>query len=192
VTTVMLTGDCEETAQVVRAQAGIEVAHAAMKPKDKLRAIQEMRRDGVTGMLGDGVNDGPALAAADVGIAMGVAGTAMASEAAGVVLMTNDLRRLADAVGSARLTTRTLRYSVAFALLIKAAPLALLFVPSAADGYLIATAVGSDVLGILVVLTAAMSLLSPTRRAAAPKFAATPCTNNESSLAGPAMYVGIE
>ena len=177
----MLTGDSEVTAQAVRAQAGIEEAHAGMKPNDKLDAVKALRYKNVVGMLGDGVNDGPALAAADVGIAMGVGGTAMASQAAGVVLMTNDLRRLADAVVSARHTVRVLRMSVAFALLIKVLPLVLMFTAAAADGYLIAAAVGSDVVGIGVVLVAAMSLLGQ-QLVAAPRFAASPCKNNESSM----------
>ena len=187
VSVTMLTGDCETTAQAVRAQAGIERVQAGMKPASKLEAVKAMRREGVTGMLGDGVNDGPALAAADVGIAMGVCGTAMATQAAGVVLMTNDLRRVADAITSARHTTRVLRASVIFSLVIKILPLVLMFVRSAAESHLIAAAVGSDVLGIIVVLAAAMSLFN--QRGSGSKFAGTPCTNNESSLAGPAVVL---
>merc|ERR1719393_1127128 len=105
----MLTGDSEVTAQAVRAQAGIEEAHAGMKPNDKLDAVKALRYKNVVGMLGDGVNDGPALSAADVGIAMGVGGTAMASHAAGVVLTSNDLRKVPDAVAGARHVTRVLK-----------------------------------------------------------------------------------
>ena len=177
----MLTGDAEVTALAVAAQANISTAHtqAGMKPQDKLAAVQALRKSGVTGMLGDGVNDGPALAAADVGIAMGVGGTALASEAAGVVLMTNDLRRVADAVSSAVHTTRVLRLTVTFALLIKLVPLSLMFSSGSAGDHLVATAVGSDVVGIIAVLGGAVSLLH--RRKAASKFAAEPCTNNETS-----------
>jgi P-type E1-E2 ATPase len=103
ITPRMLTGDADETARLVCAAVGILAPPCAgVKPSEKLEAIQEWRQTGVVGMVGDGVNDGPALAAADVGIAMGVQGTAMAAEAAGVVLMTNDLRKLADAVVAAR------------------------------------------------------------------------------------------
>ena len=107
----------------------------------------------------------------DVGIAMGVGGTALASKAAGVVLMSNDLRRVADAVHGARLTTRVLRASVTSALLLKLLPLVLIFsLPEDAEGFLVASAVGSDLVGIVLVLAAAMSLLrakarSPRRRA---------------------------
>ena len=184
----MLTGDCESTAQAVRVQAGIPSARAGMKPGEKLEVVREMCVHGVTGMLGDGVNDGPALAAADVGIAMGVSGTAMASQAAGVVLMTNDLRRLGDAVASARHTTRVLRMSVTFALLIKILPLVLMFINTTADSHLIAIAVGSDVVGIIVVLLAAMSLLD--RKTSSESFAGEPCKSNETSMTGPAVIGG--
>ena len=177
----MLTGDAEATAQAVRAALGIAHARAGMKPHEKLAAIQELRQRSVTGMMGDGVNDGPALAAADVGIAMGVNGTALASAAAGVVLMTNDLRRVCDAILSARRTTSTLKGSVAAALSLKIVPLVLMFALRHAEGFLIAAAVGSDVVGLMIVLLAAMALVSP-KTARQPQFAATACSNNETSL----------
>ena len=183
VTTTMLTGDAEGTAQAVRAQAGIASAISCMKPDEKLDKVRALAKEGVVGMLGDGVNDGPALAAADVGIAMGVGGTALASQAAGIVLMTNDLRRVADAIVGARYTTRTLRVSVAIALLLKLLPLVLIFTLShSAEGLLVATAVSSDLVGIVLVLLGAMSLLG-----AKPKFATTPCTNSQNSMEGPAV-----
>ena len=174
-TTKMLTGDAERTAQAIRALAGIEEAQAEMKPQEKLAAVRASQARVCTGMVGDGVNDGPALAAADVGIAMGVHGTAIASAAAGVVLMTNDLRRLADAVRGARLTTLVLKCSVTFALVLKIVPLAVIFTVDS-DDFLIAFAVGSDVLGIMLVLVAAMTLLRTK-----PKYAAEPCDNNKTS-----------
>ena len=182
VTTTMLTGDCEETAQAVRAQAGIGIAVAGMKPAEKLEHIRGFGQQAVVGMVGDGINDGPALAAADVGIAMGVGGTAMASAAAGVVLMSIDLRRICDAIYVARLTSRTLRASVAATLLLKIVPLVLIFALADAEGYLIAAAVGSDVLGLIIVLAAAMQLLR-----VQPKYAAEPCANNDSALEGPTI-----
>ena len=174
---VMLTGDAEETAQAVAAQAGIEKVVAGVKPKEKLAAIEEMARRNTVGMMGDGVNDGPALAAADVGIAMGVQGTAMASQAAGIVFMSNDLRWLADAVRGSRHTSRTLVVSFATSILFKLAPLVLMFFPTAGD-YLLVAAVASDVAGILFVLLAALHLLRMK-----PKFWTGPCSNNEGQVA---------
>jgi len=185
--TTMLTGDSEGTAQAVRKQAGIASVCSGMKPHEKLERVRALAKDGVVGMVGDGVNDGPALAAADVGIAMGVGGTALASQAAGVVLMTNDLRRLADAVVGARLTTRMLRRSVAVALLLKLLPLVLIFtLPGSAEGVLVAAAVGSDLLGIALVLLGAISLLG-----ARPRFATTPCGNSKNSMEGPAVVTSV-
>jgi P-type E1-E2 ATPase len=183
VKTTILTGDCEETAQAVRAQAGIATAVAGMKPAEKLAMIKEFRREAIVGMVGDGVNDGPALAAADVGIAMGVHGTALASAAAGVVLMTNDLRRLADGIMGARRTARTLRNSVAIALLLKLLPFVLNFTAfEKAEGYLITASVGSDVLGIIIVLANAISLLGIRSQ-----YAVTPCANSALSMEGPTV-----
>jgi hypothetical protein len=170
----MLTGDAVETARLVCAAVGIlEPPCAGVKPSEKLAAIQEWRKAGVVGMVGDGVNDGPALAAADVGIAMGVQGTAMAAEAAGVVLMTNDLRKLADAVVAARRCTRVMMVSVAVALALKLVPFGLM-AAATADRYLIVVAVSSDVLGIAWVLMSAMSLLH-----IKPRFANSPCGANK-------------
>ena len=188
VRTTMLTGDADATAQAVRQQAGITEAVSGMKPAEKLKAIQAYREASVVGMIGDGVNDAPALAAADVSIAMGVDGTAMAAAAAGVVFMSNDLRRVADVVYGARLATFTLRISIAVSLALKLLPLVLIFtVLSEAEGYLIAAAVGSDVLGIAIVLAAALNLMNIKA-----KYAAAPCDNNASSLEGPAVISSTE
>lgn len=172
----MLTGDCEAQAQHVRNAVGIAVAHAAMRPQEKLFVVSQLRQDNIIGMVGDGVNDGPALAAADVGIAMGVAGTAMASEAAGVVLMTNDLRKIADAIVGAQHCCHVMNRSIAVALALKLVPLAIVFSVQG-HGFLTATAVGSDVLGIVFVLWQAVALLK-----IKPKFAATACSANEDDL----------
>lgn len=173
----MLTGDAEAHAQSVRAVVGIGEARAGMKPKDKLAAITELRLSRVVGMVGDGVNDGPALAAADVGVAMGVAGTAMAAEAAGVVLMTNDLRKIPDAIVGARRCCQVMQRSVVVALALKIVPLVVMFAVDG-HGFLTATAVGSDVLGIVFVLSQAAALLG-----IRPRFAASACSVNDMDIA---------
>ncbi|MEZ0362087.1 manganese-exporting P-type ATPase CtpC [Mycobacterium sp. pUA109] len=94
---VMLTGDHPETAEAVAGELGIEEWRAEVLPEDKLEVVRALQEDGyVVGMVGDGVNDAPALAAADIGIAMGLAGTDVAVETADVALANDDLNRLLD------------------------------------------------------------------------------------------------
>jgi len=93
----MLTGDHAETAAAVAAELGITEWRAEVMPEDKLAVVQELQRQGhVVAMVGDGTNDAPALAAADIGIAMGLAGTDVAVETADVALASDDLYRLLD------------------------------------------------------------------------------------------------
>ncbi len=98
----MLTGDRRDVAESIGEALGVDQVLAELTPQDKLAAIERSRREGVTIMVGDGVNDAPALAAADVGVAMGARGAAASSEAAGVVLLADRLDRLAEALGIAR------------------------------------------------------------------------------------------
>ncbi|OBF84507.1 copper-translocating P-type ATPase [Mycobacterium sp. 852002-51163_SCH5372311] len=94
---VMLTGDHPEIAEVVARELGIDEWRAEVMPEDKLEVVRELQNDGyVVGMVGDGINDAPALAAADIGIAMGLAGTDVAVETADVALANDDLHRLLD------------------------------------------------------------------------------------------------
>ncbi len=94
---VMLTGDHPEIAKVVADELGIDEWRAEVMPEDKLEVVRRLQSDGyVVGMVGDGVNDAPALAAADIGIAMGLAGTDVAVETADVALANDDLHRLLD------------------------------------------------------------------------------------------------
>ncbi|MDP3293488.1 MAG: heavy metal translocating P-type ATPase [Nevskia sp.] len=121
VTPVMLTGDNPATARTVAEQAGIADARGNLLPEDKLQAIVEMRdRYGPTAMTGDGINDAPALAKADIGIAMGGMGTDTAMEAADIVIMNDDLRSIPVAIRLSRKTHAVLWQNISLALGIKA------------------------------------------------------------------------
>jgi Cd2+/Zn2+-exporting ATPase len=114
----ILTGDAEGTAQAVALQTGIREVHAGLLPEGKLSLIREMREDGgIVAMVGDGINDAPALAAADVGIAMGRGGTDLAIETSDVVLLKNDLMLLPEAIRISRATSRNIRQNLMIALL---------------------------------------------------------------------------
>jgi Cd2+/Zn2+-exporting ATPase len=121
ITAVMLTGDNQATASAIAHQAGIAEARGNLLPQDKLDAIKSLQaRHGPTAMAGDGINDAPALAQADIGVAMGAAGTDTAMETADVVVMNDDLRRIAETVRLSRATHAVLWQNIALALGIKA------------------------------------------------------------------------
>jgi Cd2+/Zn2+-exporting ATPase len=117
---VMLTGDNARTGAAVANQVGIDEVHAHLKPDDKSRLITELARSGHVGMVGDGVNDAPALAAASVGIAMGTAGSDVALETADVALMADDLSKLTEALRIGRRTHRVVAQNIALSLVILA------------------------------------------------------------------------
>lgn len=120
VTPCMLTGDNLTTAQAIAKEAGIAQVQGNLLPEDKLAAIQTLHQQyGTTAMVGDGINDAPALVKADIGIAMGGAGTDIAMEAADVVIMNDDLRRLPELIQLSRATYNVLWQNIAFALGIK-------------------------------------------------------------------------
>jgi Zn2+/Cd2+-exporting ATPase len=113
--TVMLTGDNETVARAVAEQAGIDEFHASLLPEDKVRLLREIRgTHGPVMMVGDGVNDAPALANASVGVAMGAAGTDLALESAHCVLMGDDLEKVAYALALSRRAVRTVVVNLAF------------------------------------------------------------------------------
>jgi Cd2+/Zn2+-exporting ATPase len=114
---VMLTGDDRRTAQAIAAESGIDDVRAELLPEDKLQAIRELQASGhVVAMVGDGINDAPALAAADIGIAMGAAGTDIAIETADIALMADDLMKLPEAVRLSKATLGNIRQNVIIAL----------------------------------------------------------------------------
>ena len=127
INTVMLTGDNPHTAQAIAAQAGIDRAQGNQLPDDKLREVEQLSRNGKVGMVGDGINDAPALARADIGFAMGAAGTDTAIETADVALMDDDLRKIPTFVRLSRATAQVLMQNIVLALGIKAVFLVLTF-----------------------------------------------------------------
>ena len=127
---VMLTGDNQGTAQAVAATLGLDQFRAELLPADKVHAIEELRHTyGDIAMVGDGVNDAPAMAAATLGIAMGGIGTAAAMETADITLISDDLTRLAWLVRHARRTRRVVKQNLVCALGLK-----LVFIVLAAAG----------------------------------------------------------
>ncbi|KVR15012.1 hypothetical protein WK13_11500 [Burkholderia ubonensis] len=119
--TAMLTGDNPHTAQAIARQAGIDDARGNQLPEDKLAAVEELATSGAgaVGMVGDGINDAPALARADIGFAMGAMGTDAAIETADVALMDDDLRKIPAFVRLSRATHRVLVQNIGFALGVK-------------------------------------------------------------------------
>jgi len=117
---VMLTGDAEPTAQAIATSLNMTDVRASLLPAEKLMAIKDLRAQfGAVAMIGDGVNDAPALAAADVGIAMGGAGTDAALETADIALMSDDLTKLPYTIGLSRKTLRIIKENIIFALALK-------------------------------------------------------------------------
>jgi Cd2+/Zn2+-exporting ATPase len=119
---VMLTGDHAATARTIAAQVGVDEFRADLRPEDKVAAVADLkRRYGSVAMVGDGVNDAPALALADVGIAMGAAGSDVALETADVALMADELLKIPYALRLSRATLRNIRANLAISLVMKAA-----------------------------------------------------------------------
>ena len=116
--TVMLTGDNQRTAQALAQQAGIDDVRAGQLPEHKAQAIGELAAEAPTAMIGDGINDTPALATATIGIAMGATGTAAAIESADIAFTGHDLRLIPKALAHARRGRRIMTANIALALAI--------------------------------------------------------------------------
>jgi len=122
---VMLTGDNERAARAIADELGLDGFYAELMPEDKVKAVKEMQSvGGKVAMVGDGINDAPALAAADLGIAMGGGGTDVAIETADVVLISSEIGKLSYAIGLARATVGNMKQNIYFALLVAALLLA--------------------------------------------------------------------
>ncbi|KZV21233.1 hypothetical protein F511_26815 [Dorcoceras hygrometricum] len=161
--TVMLTGDSHAAAKHAQDQLGgsLDVIHAELLPEDKSTIVTELRKEGPTAMIGDGVNDAPALATADIGISMGVSGSALATETGDIILMSNDIQRVPKAARLAKKVRRKVIENVIISISTKAAIVAL----AIAGHPLVWAAVLTDVGTCLLVIFNSMLLLrgTPTR-----------------------------
>jgi Cd2+/Zn2+-exporting ATPase len=153
---VMLTGDSRSTAARIAEELGVDEVRADLLPDDKVKAVDELRgRFGPVAMVGDGINDAPALASADVGIAMGAAGSGTALETADVALMADELLKIPYALRLSRATLRNIQANLAISIVLKAA-----FIALAAGG--LATlwmAIVADTGASIIVIANALRLL---------------------------------
>lgn len=157
---VMLTGDTRPVAEAVGKATGIDEIHASLLPEDKLDAVTELQRQGHTiAMVGDGVNDAPALATANIGVAMGAAGSAVAVETADIALMGDNLLKLPEAIGLAKRTVNVMKQNIAIALITVVLLLAGVF----AGGVTMSIGMLVHEASVLVVIANAMRLLRNTR-----------------------------
>ena len=144
---VMLTGDNRTTAEAIAREVGIDEVHAELLPEDKVAVVERLvEKYGTVAMVGDGVNDAPAMARASFGIAMGAAGSDAAIETADIALMTDDLGRLPWLVRHSRRTLAVIRQNIGFSLAVKAAFVVLTFAGFATLWGAIAADVGASLL----------------------------------------------
>jgi Cd2+/Zn2+-exporting ATPase len=156
---VMLTGDNRVTAEAIAREVGIDEVHAELLPEDKVNKVDELvARYGTVAMVGDGVNDAPALARSTLGIAMGAIGSDAAIETADVALMTDDISKLPWLVRHSRRTLRIIRQNIAFSLGVKAMFVVLTFAGVAS----LWAAIAADVGALLLVVANALRLLRAT------------------------------
>ncbi|XP_074263598.1 putative inactive cadmium/zinc-transporting ATPase HMA3 isoform X2 [Silene latifolia] len=160
VRTVMLTGDNHVAAQQIQNQLNqaIDIVHVGLLPEDKAKIIEELKKDGVVAMVGDGINDALALATADIGISMGISGSALAMETGHVILMSNDIKKIPEAIQVSKRASRKIIENVIISFSTKGFVLAL-----AIAGYsMLLAAVLTDVGTCLLVIFNSMLLLKET------------------------------
>jgi len=152
----MLTGDNRPTAEVIAAHAGVDEACADLLPEDKVSVIADLvSRHGMTAMVGDGINDAPALARASIGIAMGVAGSDAAIETADIALLADDLRKIPWLIRHSRRAAAIIRQNITLSLAVKALFVLLTFAGHAS----LWAAIAADMGVTLVVVANALRLL---------------------------------
>ncbi len=155
---VMLTGDNEGTARAIAKEAGIDEVHAELLPEDKVAAVERLvKQYEHVAMVGDGVNDAPALARASLGLAMGAAGSDAAIETADIALMSDDLSKLPWLIHHSRRTLSIIRQNIAFSLAVKVLFVILTFAGSAS----LWAAIAADMGASLLVIANGLRLLSP-------------------------------
>ncbi len=153
---VMLTGDSQLVAHAIANATGVDEVRAGLLPEDKLDAVAELQANGhVVAMVGDGVNDAPALATADIGVAMGAAGSAVAVETADIALMGDNLLKLPEAISLAKRTVAVMRQNIAIALI----TVALLLGGVLFGGVTMAVGMLVHEASVLIVIANAMRLL---------------------------------
>src|SRR5215475_3172717 len=152
----MLSGDNQRTVNAIANQAGIDEAHGDLLPDQKIERIRALLAEHKqVAMIGDGVNDAPAMAAATIGIAMGAAGTDTAIETADIALMKDDLGKIAETVALGRRTVRIIQFNIAFTIVVK-----IVFLVLAVLGYTsLWLAIAADTGATLVVIANALRLL---------------------------------
>jgi Cd2+/Zn2+-exporting ATPase len=182
---VMLTGDSPLVAHAVAARTGVDEVHAGLLPEDKLAIVARLQHEGhVVAMIGDGVNDAPALAAADIGVAMGAAGSAVAIETADIALMGDNLLRLPEAISLSRRTVSVMRQNITIALV----TVTLLLLGVLLGGVTMALGMLVHEASVLIVIANAMRLLRPRQgwsdaRPSSSPFRTTGHSHNEALVA---------
>jgi Cd2+/Zn2+-exporting ATPase len=153
---IMLTGDAPLVAKAIGEATGVDEVHAGLLPEDKLVVVQELQRQGhIVAMVGDGVNDAPALATANIGVAMGAAGSAVAVETSDIALMGDNLLKLPEAISLARRTVANMRQNIAIAL----TTVSLLLLGVLLGGVTMTIGMLAHEVSVLVVIINAMRLL---------------------------------